>query len=134
MSEWSLLSILLVIALIFGILVIYPLRKNKTLSIMLLSFIFILTAFGYSNWGGFLLWQEALHQEHARKIAEQMLRSIHSPQDLIDQLRAKLDDTPASAKGWYLLGRLYISQHDQEHADEAFEKARSLGYSTTPSK
>ncbi|MFA6302989.1 MAG: hypothetical protein WC627_07640 [Legionella sp.] len=129
MSEWSLLSILLVFMVIFSVLVIYPLRKNKTVTILLLPLIFILTALGYSNWGGFLLWQEAMHQAHARKIAEQMLRSIHSPQDLIDQLRAKLDDTPASAKGWYLLGRLYISQDDKKHADEAFGKAQSLGYS-----
>jgi cytochrome c-type biogenesis protein CcmH/NrfG len=38
-------------------------------------------------------------------------------------LRAKLDDSPKSAKGWYLLGRIYSGQNEQQHAVDAFAKA-----------
>ena len=52
-----------------------------------------------------------------------MLKTINSPQELIDKLRAKLDDSPKSAKGWFLLGRLYSSQKDNPNALKAFTKA-----------
>ena len=55
-----------------------------------------------------------------------MLKQIKSPDELIRKLRAKLDDTPKSAKGWYLLGRLYNTQNNHALAVEAFTKAHQF--------
>jgi cytochrome c-type biogenesis protein CcmH/NrfG len=55
-----------------------------------------------------------------------MLRSIKSPDELITKLKEKLDNTPKSAKGWYLLGRLYVNQNDFTQATEAYAKAYKL--------
>ncbi|MBI2786478.1 MAG: tetratricopeptide repeat protein, partial [Legionella longbeachae] len=53
-------------------------------------------------------------------------QSIKSPQELIDKLRAKLNVSPKSAKGWYLLGRIYSSQDDRQNAVDSFAKAYQL--------
>ncbi|TAL61437.1 MAG: tetratricopeptide repeat protein, partial [Legionella sp.] len=38
----------------------------------------------------------------------------------------KLDDKPRSAKGWFLLGKLYSSQTEYGKAQDAFTKAHEL--------
>ena len=55
-----------------------------------------------------------------------MLKSIKNPQELINKLRVKLDDSPKSAKGWYLLGKLYSNQNDNKNAVSSFGKAYHL--------
>lgn len=123
MSEWWLIILLLVITIFAITCIIYPLRRNRFISILLAPILFSLVATGYYFWGGFPQWQHYLHQNESQKMAQQLLKSIKTPQELIAKLRAKLDETPKSAKGWYLLGRLYTSQNDNQQATEAFAKA-----------
>ncbi|MFT4059997.1 MAG: tetratricopeptide repeat protein [Legionella sp.] len=123
MNEWWLLSLLIGITLLASILIIYPLKRHLRLSILLVPLIFILAFTGYYHWGSFGKWQGYLVQQEKQKQADAMLKSIKGPQELIDKLRARLDDTPKSAKGWYLLGRLYASQEQQQNAVDAFAKA-----------
>jgi cytochrome c-type biogenesis protein CcmH/NrfG len=126
MNEWWLIAVLSSVATIASIILIHPLKRTKLLSLLLIPFILVLVAGGYFLWGGFDLWQDYIQKNESQKQARQMLRSIKSPQELIAKLKEKLDNTPKSAKGWYLLGRLYSAQNENEHAAEAFAKAYEL--------
>lgn len=123
MNEWWLVGVLFAITVFAGTLIIYPLRRHRLVSLLLVTVIFALVSTGYYYWGGFLEWQKYVQQNKSQVLAQEMLKSIKSPQELIDKLKAKLDDRPESAKGWYLLGRLYTRQNDNKQASEAFAKA-----------
>ncbi|KTD47718.1 tetratricopeptide repeat protein [Legionella quateirensis] len=126
MNEWWLISILVLITIAASILIIYPLKSTVLTRIVLVPIIFLMASTGYYFWGGFAEWQDYIHQNESRERAQQVLKSIKSPQELIDKLRAKLDDSPKSAKGWYLLGRLYTSNNETNNASQAFAKAHLL--------
>lgn len=123
MSEWWLLGILAVFALAASMLVVYPLRRHVIASIIGVVFIFVGAFLGYAQWGDFASLQQYRRQLETQKQAQKILSSVKSPQELIEKLRAKLNDKPKSAKGWYLLGRLYSSQNELLHAKNAFAKA-----------
>ncbi|WP_058535609.1 tetratricopeptide repeat protein [Legionella saoudiensis] len=123
MNEWWLLALLVALTLLASAVIIYPLRRHWLACLLLVPIIFILAFTGYFNWGGFAKWQDYLQYQEKQQRADAMLKSIKSPQELIAKLRAKLDDTPKSAKGWYLLGRLYAGQEEKQDAADAFAKA-----------
>lgn len=126
MSEWWLLIFLLLFSLLAIFLLVYPLRKRLSVSIGLALVLFVSAGLGYGLWGGFSQWQLYMQQQNSKKLAQKMLQSIKSPQQLIDRLKAKLDNSPASAKGWYLLGRLYLSDNQSAQAVNAFARACRL--------
>lgn len=126
MSEWWLISIIVVVILFASIVLVYPLRRNLKVSMMFVPVIFILAGAGYIQWSGFGQWRDYIRQNNSKVLAQQMLKSIKDPAELIEKLKAKLDDSPASAKGWYLLGRLYTSQNENQNAIKAFAKAYQL--------
>jgi cytochrome c-type biogenesis protein CcmH len=123
MNQWWLLGVLFGLTCLACGLIIYPLRRYLIISCLLAPLIFIMTFTGYYYWGGFSQWQKYTHQQAMQQQAEAMLKSIKSPQELIKKLRSRLDDTPKSAKGWYLLGRLYTGQNEPQKASDAFAKA-----------
>lgn len=77
----------------------------------------------YWEWGSWFEWQQFVSQERNQQQIKQVLATIKSPDELIDKLKARLDDSPSSARGWYLLGRLYASQNRWPEANKAFSKA-----------
>ncbi|MDI1351332.1 MAG: hypothetical protein PSV35_00965 [bacterium] len=123
MHEWWLLSVFFALTVLATLALLYPLRKTPVAIIILVPFIFISVGVAYYFWGGFVPWQHYMGQNESKVRAQQLLKSIKNPQQLINKLRAQLDESPKSAKGWYLLGRLYLSQHDNLRALEAFSKA-----------
>jgi cytochrome c-type biogenesis protein CcmH/NrfG len=123
MSEWGLIIILVLFTVLAALVLVYPLQRNRLLSATLFVSILGFTAFGYIYWGSFDKWSEYALQIKSRALAAEMLATIKKPEDLINKLKAKLDDTPHSAKGLYLLGRLYMSQNQIQPAVEAFAKA-----------
>lgn len=44
----------------------------------------------------------------------------------IIRIQQKLTENPNDARGWFILGKLYLSKDDKEHALDAFRKARDL--------
>ena len=54
------------------------------------------------------------------------MKSLKTPQELIDKLKAHLQQKPDSARGWYLLGRLYAGQNQWKSAYKVFFKAHEL--------
>lgn len=126
MSDWWLVGGLGALALSASVFFVYPLKARK-LAASLLSLVLVsLIAGAYLSWGSLAQWQEYQHKQESQEKAQAMLKSIKSPDELIRKLRAKLDETPKSAKGWYLLGRLYSTQNNTELAVEAFTKAHQF--------
>ncbi|KTD68810.1 cytochrome c-type biogenesis protein [Legionella steelei] len=123
MSEWWLLGLLSGLAGLACIFMVYPFKRRFITSLFVVPVVFLMAFTGYFYWGGFGGWQEYIHHLQTQEQAKKMLESVKSPQELIDKLKAKLDDSPKSAKGWYLLGRLYSSQNDKQNAVIAFAKA-----------
>lgn len=123
MNVWWLLGVMLGIACIAIAFIVYPLRRNLWASLILVPIIFILAFSGYYQWGSFGPWQEYIDEQERQKQAAAILQSVKDPQELIAKLRSKLDDSPKSAKGWYLLGRLYSGQNERQLAADAFAKA-----------
>ena len=126
MINWWFIGLFAVVTLVASTVLAYPLRRHKLLCLLTVPLIFILTSTGYFMWGGFPQWQEYLQQEDKKILAQKMLESVKSPDELISKLREKLDDSPKSAKGWYLLGRIYMSQNAHMQAVSAFAKAHQL--------
>ncbi|KTD15522.1 cytochrome c-type biogenesis protein [Legionella gratiana] len=123
MNEWGLLSLLVGLTVLASIFIVYPFRRRFIAIFVLIPVIFVTAFTGYFYWGDFGSWQQYVHLLDTQKKANDVLKTIKSPQELIEKLRAKLDDTPKSAKGWYLLGRLYSSQNEKQNAVAAFAKA-----------
>lgn len=80
----------------------------------------------YLHWGNsqsFFKWRIA-NQQAAQIKAD--MAAYGSTQNIIHALQEKLQENPDSAKGWYLLGRLYMSQQQPQQAVQAFAKANHL--------
>lgn len=126
MSESWFVGLLAAISLIVSLVLAYPLRRYKLCSIVLIPALMLCTLATYYFFGDFKKWQGYRQKKELQARAQNLLKTIKSPQELISKLKAKLDDSPKSAKGWYLLGRLYSAQNESKNAVSAFEKAHHL--------
>ena len=126
MNEWWLFGGLLFLLIIALVIALYPLRKPKISVMMLMPVISCLVAFAYWRWGAWPDWQNYIQQQAKQEQVQAMLKSVRNPQDLIIKLKARLALQPRSARGWYLLGRLYASQGQWQHAHDAYAKAHHL--------
>ena len=126
MNEWWLLGSMLLLLGVALPVALYPLRKPKVSLFMLVPILSCFIAFSYWRWGAFPEWQHYMQQQRKQQQIQALLQSIHGPQDIITQLKARLKTDPKSAKGWYLLGRLYASQAQWAEAHDAFAKAYDL--------
>jgi cytochrome c-type biogenesis protein CcmH/NrfG len=97
---------------------------NKSLYIISLLLILIPgLLYNYlGSWQSWIVYESKLAQ--SKKIKELIANT--SKEELIQRLRQKLDDSPQSAHGWYLLGRVYMSQGNWLEAKTSFEKSRQL--------
>jgi cytochrome c-type biogenesis protein CcmH len=107
-------------------LMLYPLRRSWfalfIAALLLLPSLFLT----YQHWGAWTAWQESRGQQANKARVAALLREIKSPAELITRLKAKLQENPESARGWYLLGRLYASQGKWGLAKDAFLRAYQL--------
>ena len=126
MNEWLLLIgfiILVGLALSFAF---YPLRKSRLSWFFIPLVVLVFTSFGYWQWGAWPSLQHYHQQQAQQKQAKALLKSMNGPEGIIKALRAKLNNQPESAHGWYLLGRLYVSQQQWQQANDAFKLAHHL--------
>lgn len=126
MLEWVLLVILACFFSVALTLVLYPLRLRKSLILGLSSALIIVVSSAYWQWGAFAAWHHFLDDKANQQQIQSLLQSIRSPEELITKLKNRLDKQPDSAKGWYLLGRLYVSQNEWKQAYQAFAAAKKL--------
>lgn len=124
MLTFSLLAILLL--LIACVLLIAPLRQFKVLASLIAVFFCISAVTVYWHWGSHKQWQNFEQEQLKQQEIAEVLKKFDKPQQVIDKLKAHLVKDPLSAKGWFLLGRLYMSQSQFELAIDAFRKARDL--------
>ncbi len=123
-ERWGLIGlvVLLIVALMAALI---PLRRSKSMMILLTPILFCFVSFAYWKWGAWPDWQAHVQRLQKQDQVQAMLRS-HTPEELIDRLSERLKKTPNSAQGWYLLGRLQASQHHWRKAYDAYAMAHQL--------
>ncbi len=108
----------------------FPLFKFSRQYVWLALACFLGVCIAYLQWGGYF----ALSDHHAQLVKEREVNEIlASPEKtaaLIQRIIAQLDDTPQSASGWFLVGKLYMTHHQYSKAKAAFEKAVLLKHQT----
>lgn len=103
-----------------------PLRCKILSKIFSAGVLIILAGVLYVVWGGFREYSSFKKDELSRQQAIKVLNTLKDTNELRDKLVKHLNENPNSAKGWYLLGRLDISQNRSQQALEAFAKAYAL--------
>ena len=126
MSEWLFITGVGVVLTISLFLALYPLRRSRFV-VMLFAPIWVLCmALGYLHWGAGPEFRHFLVDNERRAQVKAILNAVNGPDALIAQLKERVNANPSSAKGWFLLGRLYMGQGAWNNARESFEKARQL--------
>ena len=126
MHEWLLIVLLALTTLGAIVFILLPLKLSWVKKMILVPLLLLFVAGAYYLWGSFLPWQKYQRYLEMQKKAELILSSVKDYKELIVQLKAKVERFPTRAKGWYLLGRLYSSQGDNNKALSAFKKAYTL--------
>lgn len=127
MNEWWLILVFVGLFSVALGLVLLPLRANKYFSLLIMPILLmVFVTAAYWRWGAWSDWQAYLQQQSKQQQIQALLDSVSGPKELIEKLEKRLDDRPESARGWYLLGRLYSTQNDWQKAYEAFAKAHRL--------
>jgi len=128
--DYHLLLCFLVLLSIAIFVVLRPLKKQTggvVMTTMFALLLFILPIAGYMCWGSWFAWKDYQNELTKQEQVNTMLKSVEgNPQKLMDKLKERLRQQPESARGWYLLGRLYGSQNQWSQARDAFMKAHQL--------
>lgn len=131
---WFTLILLTFIALLF--LTLPFLREKKTCvftNYLLLIFLFIAVPLGsfslYFHWGNSSKISQGYAMKDRAAEIKTAINKFGSRQKIIAALKAKLEQRPEdkeSARGWYLLGKLYLGNQQLKPAITALEKAFQL--------
>lgn len=128
MMFWLWITLLIVLTL--GM-IIWPLLRGKFpfkngFIIGLFFFIPVLSGMLYYSWGNYTRAQQAsLVQQRMAEMSDDA-KGKSSREKLILEFEAHLKDQPKSAKGWYLLGKLYLHDQRVEEAVKALEASYKL--------
>lgn len=124
------LNILFAVLLIcssFALFIFFKPLKNKNIFKVLNAIVlFILIFFTYWVFGGFSKFYEYKMAQVSKKNAMELLKQVKNPQELVVKMEKHLENNPNSAKGWYLLGKLYLSQKNVTQTLYALGKAYKL--------
>jgi cytochrome c-type biogenesis protein CcmH len=123
MFDWGVLGGLLFVGLLV---VLYPLRHKKALAFVLLPASAAFLLVGYLVWGHWFEWQGFKLTEKKQREAKQVIQALGSTEAIVERLRARISEMPKDAKAWFLLGRVYGSTGDWQHASEAYVMAHGL--------
>jgi cytochrome c-type biogenesis protein CcmH len=124
---WPELLIIALLAIAAFAGMMYPFRARFSRWHIVFFLIFLLTSTAaYWHWGGWTALRK-YQWEQARQVqARALLANIKSPDELVEKLKARLAVDPSSARGWFLLGRIYASQAQWLAARDVFAKAYQL--------
>lgn len=111
---------LILLLLIAVAIVVYPYQKKFQQTQVGIALLLVISVpIGYWYWGS---WQNL-----AKYTRQQiLLKSVKNPQQLVEKLKQHLAKDPDSARGWFLLGRLYASQSQWSEARDAFQRSHLL--------
>ena len=103
---------------------LFKFSKRMTFFVFLCSLLAV--CMGYLTWGGYF----ALSDYHVKlskvRAVDALLASPEKTLALIEHIKTRLDDSPESASGWLLIGKLYLVLHNNMEAQRAFERAAQL--------
>ncbi len=80
----------------------------------------------YQHWGSSQQLAETYRQQRMRPQLEKLLAELKTPEQVIARLQQRLQQQPNSAKGWYLLGRLYYVNQNFAAAKQALAHSYRL--------
>lgn len=125
------IGIIFLITTAFGI-ILWPFSrtlfssKNFLILIGIVVFIPALSGLLYYFWGGYdRVQQAALVQSRMAEMGDD-IKGKASREKLIHEFEAHLEQNPQSAKGWYLVGKLYLHDQRTEEAVKALQKSYKL--------
>jgi len=104
----------------------HPLRKYKRAFFMIVPLFFLLVWFAYWQLGSYQALSHFQENQAVQARAQVLLKSVSGPDEVIMRLKQRLEQEPESAKGWFLLGRIYSSQGKWPQARDAFDKSHAL--------
>ena len=122
MSDYLLIF---VIILMVG-LAIYPLRHMRVLCGVLFLLISAIICGIYWYCGSWNLWHESQRNLAQQAKVRKILASKNGVQEILLRLTTHLKTHPEDARGWFLLGRLYMNQENWQSAYNAFKHAFRL--------
>ncbi len=131
MMFWIVISI---ISLIVIAVLLRPLLQQNTKEQKLSRFSAILAVMSlplfaillYQQWGAYTEVKQASLIKTRLVEVKQQIAKDGSRQALIKQFEAHLHAKPDSAKGWYLLGKLYLGEDERAQAVDALAKSNIL--------
>jgi cytochrome c-type biogenesis protein CcmH/NrfG len=127
MTEWWLIACFLIVICVALMVALYPHKSSlKQAGMVMVPMLLVFAFLAYHHWGAWPQWRRHIHAQERQQEAQAYLESIKSPEELIEKLRARLKSNPESAKGWYLLGRLYGNQNQWGDASDAYKTAHRL--------
>lgn len=98
---------------------------------LMVGFVPMVAALLYYHWGSETQLAAYYQQQRMAPKVQAMLEELQTPDAVIERLKERLAIEPDSAKGWYLLGRIYFTQAEFTKAADAFAKAYKLDESDT---
>ena len=122
--QWGIgISVLTAVAVVYAV---FPWHKQRYVVFGLVPLMLAIAGLMYGLWGSWPAWRS--HQQHMRQHArvQDVLKTLKGPDSLIQRLKIHLKAQPNSARGWYLLGRLYASQQRWNDALQALQSAYKL--------
>lgn len=133
---WSCIAIMTLLALGFVVWPLLPIAQtnntgarltldNKWLLLMLVIALPVAAGLLYRHWGAADRLNVYYQQQKNAQLVQQTLKQLGTAEQVIAKLKAQLQQHP-TAKGWYLLGRLYLSQEQLAQAQEAFANSHQL--------
>ncbi len=121
------LTILLILVLLLALaFVIWPLRHEWKTAGTVAMLVLLTGGLFYQHLGGYQQLSRFHQEKEQHALAKEALKQFKNADEVIDRLRAHLKKEPNSAKGWYLLGRLYASAKQFQPAKDAYQKAYKL--------
>lgn len=124
MSTGLLLSLFIMFFLTGCFLFFFTKNIKNTLTIMLLLIMSAVPFYYY--WGDAKEYTAYVSEKTSSTEVKNFVQAYKNPQHLIAKMQDILKRTPNSFEGWYLLGRLYMSQNEFAQAFKSFTKAYNL--------
>ena len=81
---------------------------------------------GYQHWGSIRAWQQYDYQQKNPINVKQAVAEMGGVTGVLHSLEQRLQQDPDHPQGWYLLGRMYLSQHNAHAAVTALMKANQM--------
>jgi cytochrome c-type biogenesis protein CcmH len=108
--------------------ILWPWARSYSTSIYFVTALFLIVVIlAWHQWGNkkeITQWLEI--KQDAPAIKDLKAQLGNSPEQVIARLKKQVEKNPKSAKGWYLLGKLYMSQRQFQDAIDVFAKANEL--------